>query len=68
MKVGILGLGTVGGGVVNVLKKNGASIERRTGVNIQVILAGVRDIKQDRICDTSNIKLTEDPFEVVNHP
>ena len=68
MKVGILGLGTVGGGVVNVLKKNGASIQRRTGVNIQVILAGVRDIKQDRICDTSNIKLTEDPFEVVNHP
>ena len=68
MKVGILGLGTVGGGVVNVLKKNGASIERRTGVKIEVILAGVRDIKQDRICDTSNIKLTEDPFEVVNHP
>ena len=68
MKVGILGLGTVGGGVVNLLQKNGASIERRTGVNIEVILAGVRDIKQDRICDTSNIKLTEDPFEVVNHP
>jgi len=53
MKVGILGLGTVGGGVVNVLKKNGASIQRRTGVNIEVILAGVRDIKQDRICDTT---------------
>ena len=52
MKVGILGLGTVGGGVVNVLKKNSVSIERRTGVNIEVILAGVRDIKQDRICDT----------------
>ena len=68
MKVGILGLGTVGGGVVNVLQKNGASIERRTGVKIEVILAGVRDIKQDRICDTSNIKLTEDPFEVANHP
>ena len=44
MKVGILGLGTVGGGVVNVLKKNGASIQRRTGVNIKVLLAGVRDI------------------------
>ena len=41
MKVGILGLGTVGGGVVNVLQKNGASIERRTGVKIEVILAGV---------------------------
>ena len=68
MKVGILGLGTVGGGVVNVLQKNSTSIERRTGVKIEVILAGVRDVTQKRICDTSNIKLTEDPFEVVNHP
>ena len=68
MKVGILGLGTVGGGVVNVLQKNSASIERRTGVKIEVIIAGVRDVTQKRICDTSNIKLTEDPFEVVNHP
>jgi len=68
MKVGILGLGTVGGGVVNVLKKNADSIERRTGESIQVILAGVRNIKQDRICDTSDIELTEDLFAVVNHP
>ena len=68
MKVGILGLGTVGGGVVNVLQKNSESIERRTGVKIEVVLAGVRDVKQKRICDTSNIKLTIDPFEVVNHP
>jgi len=67
-KVGILGLGTVGGGVVNVLQKNSESIERRTGVKIEVVLAGVRDVKQKRICDTSTIKLTIDPFEVVNHP
>ena len=68
MKVGILGLGTVGGGVVNVLQKNSASIERRTGGQIELVIAGVRDVTKKRICDTSNIKLTEDPFEVVNHP
>jgi homoserine dehydrogenase len=68
MKVGVLGLGTVGGGVVNVLRKNADSIERRTGESIQVVLAGVRNINQDRICDTSDIELTEDPFAVVNHP
>lgn len=68
MKVGILGLGTVGGGVVNVLQKNSASIERRTGGQIELVIAGVRDVAKKRICDTSNIKLTEDPFEVVNHP
>jgi len=68
MKVGILGLRTVGGGVINVLQKNSASIERRTGVQIELVIAGVRDVTKKRICDTSNIKLTEDPFEVVNHP
>ena len=68
MKVGILGLGTVGGGVVNVLQKNSKSIKRRTGVEIELVIAGVRDISKKRICDTKNIQLTEDPFEVVNHP
>ena len=68
MKVGILGLGTVGGGVVNVLQKNSDSIKRRTGVEIDLVIAGVRDITKKRICDTKKIQLTEDPFEVVNHP
>lgn len=68
MKVGILGLGTVGGGVVNVLQKNSKSIKRRTGVEIELVIAGVRDISKKRICDTEKIHLTEDPFEVVNHP
>ena len=68
MKVGILGLGTVGGGVVNVLQKNSKSIKRRTGVEIELVIAGVRDISKNRICDTKKIHLTEDPFEVVNHP
>ena len=68
MKVGILGLGTVGGGVVNVLQKNSKSIKRRTGAEIELVIAGVRDLTKKRICDTKKIKLTEDPFEVVNHP
>ena len=68
MKVGILGLGTVGGGVVNVLQKTSKSIKRRTGVEIELVIAGVRDISKKRICDTKKIQLTEDPFEVVNHP
>ena len=68
MKVGILGLGTVGGGVVNVLQKNSESIKRRTGVEIELVIAGVRDITKKRICNTKKIQLTEDPFEVVNHP
>ncbi|RUA04104.1 MAG: homoserine dehydrogenase [Gammaproteobacteria bacterium] len=66
MNIGILGLGTVGGGVVNVLAKNNAEIKRRTGASIQVTHAAVRDVNQARICPTDHIKLTENPLTIVN--
>ena len=67
MNIGILGLGTVGGGVVNVLDKNQAEISRRSGANINVTHAAVRDLSQERICPTDNIVLTQDPFTIVNN-
>lgn len=67
MNIGILGLGTVGGGVVNVLNKNQKEISRRTGATIQITHAAVRDVNQKRICPTDNINLTQDPYEIVNH-
>jgi len=66
VNIGILGLGTVGGGVVNVLAKNNAEIKRRTGASIQVTHAAVRDVNQARICPTDHIKLTENPLTIVN--
>lgn len=67
MNIGILGLGTVGGGVVNVLNKNQAQIMRRSGDGIKVTHAAVRDTTQTRICPTEHIQLTQDPFEIVNN-
>jgi homoserine dehydrogenase len=68
IKVGVLGLGTVGGGTVNVLKRNAAEIARRAGREIVVSRASARNLTQKRICDTQGIALTADPFEVVNDP
>ncbi len=68
VKIGILGLGTVGGGVVNVLNRNVAEISRRTGREIIVTHASVRDLDRERICDTDNINLTTDSFEIINDP
>jgi homoserine dehydrogenase len=67
VNIGILGLGTVGGGVVNVLNKNQAQIMCRSGDSIKVTHAAVRDTTQTRICPTEHIKLTQDPFEIVNN-
>ena len=68
VKVGLLGLGTVGGGTVNVLAKNGQDISRRTGCQIVVSSASARDITLPRICDTNGILLTTNHQDIINDP
>lgn len=68
VKVGVLGLGTVGGGTVNVLQRNITEITGRAGRDIEITRAAVRSLDRPTICDTTGITLTEDAFEVVNAP
>ncbi len=68
VRIGLLGLGTVGAGMVNVLTRNGAEIARRAGREIRVVHAAARDIGRARSCPMDGIRLTADPFEVVDDP
>ncbi len=68
VKIGLLGLGTVGGGTVNVLQRNASEIARRAGRAIEIVHASARDLDKPRICDTGKIKLTTNPVEVVDDP
>lgn len=68
VKVGLLGLGTVGGGTINVLRRNAQEIARRAGRGIRVTHAAARDLSKPRICSTDDIVLTTDPFAVVDNP
>ena len=68
VKVGVLGLGTVGGGTVNVLKRNAAEIARRAGRQIIITRASAKDLVKERICDTQGIILTTDPMDIINDP
>jgi len=68
VKVGLLGLGTVGGGTVNVLQRNAEEISRRAGRGIVISHASARDINKPRICQTDGIELTENPLSVVTDP
>jgi homoserine dehydrogenase len=68
VKVGVLGLGTVGGGTVNVLKRNAAEIARRAGREIIITRATAKDLDKERICDTQGIILTADPMDIINDP
>lgn len=68
VKVGLLGIGTVGGGTARVLKRNAQEISRRAGRGIEVVHAAARDLGKQRIADLQGITLTTDPFAVVNDP
>ncbi|MSS75536.1 MAG: homoserine dehydrogenase [Methyloglobulus sp.] len=68
VKIGIIGLGTVGGGTVNVLKRNAEEIARRAGRQIVIARASAKDLSKQRICDTQGIALTADPYEIINDP
>lgn len=68
VKVGLLGLGTVGGGTFCVLDRNAEEITRRAGRGIRVTHAAAREVAQNLISKLEGIKLTEDAFEVVNDP
>ena len=68
VNVGLLGLGTVGCGTVNVLVRNAEEIARRAGRGIVVTNAAARDITRARGCDVSDIKLTASPEEIVTNP
>jgi len=68
IKIGLLGIGTVGGGTVRVLQRNAGEITRRAGRAIQIVSAASLDLNRARICDTEGIRLTTDAFEIVNDP
>jgi homoserine dehydrogenase len=68
VKIGILGLGTVGCGTISVLARNGQEIARRAGREINIVQASARDLKKKRPCSTDGIQLVQDPHEVVRNP
>ncbi len=68
VKVGLLGLGTVGGGTATVLIRNAEEIQARLGRAIQITHAAGLGIDSQTILDPATTKLTEDAFEVVNDP
>lgn len=68
IKVGLLGLGTVGGGTLTVLRRNQQEITRRAGREIQVVMAAVRDLKKAEHTSGGGLQLTTNPFDVVNNP
>jgi len=68
VRVGLLGLGTVGGGTFNVLKRNADEITRRAGRGIAVTRAAAREYDPARLESLEGVSVTDDAFAVVRDP
>ena len=68
INVGLLGIGTVGGGTFNVLARNEAEITRRAGRPIRITRVADRDLDLARQVTAGRAQLTDDAFAVVADP
>ncbi len=68
MRVGLLGIGTVGGGTFNVLTRNAEEITRRAGRPIEITVVADKDVARAKELTGSKVKVTDDAFTVVNDP
>ncbi len=68
VRVGLLGLGVVGGGTWKVLARNAEEIARRAGHHIKVVAIAVRDVEKARKLVGPDVFITRDGMELVRRP
>ncbi len=68
IKVGLLGIGTVGSGTFNVLKRNQEEIRRRAGRGIEIAVVADLNTERARELTGGTVDVVSDAFEVVTRP
>ena len=68
IKVGLLGIGTVGGGVFNVLKRNHDEILRRAGIGIEIAVVADLDTARATALVGPSVQVVADARAVIANP
>lgn len=68
IRVGLLGLGTVGRGTYELLRRNQHEIARRAGRGIEIIAVAVRDVEKARAIVGNDVSVSSDCNDVVSDP
>ena len=68
IQVGLMGLGTVGAGVFEVLRRNREEIFRRAGRGIELTMASRRDLAKARAIVGDAVAVTADPRDIIRNP
>ena len=68
IQVGLLGIGTVGSGVFNVLKRNQEEIKRRAGRGIEIAMVADLDTARAQSIVGGGCKVVKDAREIIANP
>jgi len=68
INVGLLGIGTVGGGTFNVLQRNAEEIARRAGRPIQITVVADKNLELAKKVTGGKCRISDDAFAVVADP
>lgn len=68
VKVGLLGLGTVGTGVVRIVEGNQEDLSSQVGSPILIERIAVKNTDKPREIEVDASKVTSDPWEVIRDP
>ncbi|KKC49791.1 MULTISPECIES: homoserine dehydrogenase [Paenibacillus] len=68
VKVGLLGLGTVGTGVVRIVEGHQADLRSQVGSPIEIEKVLVQNVEKTRTIGIDAAKLTTDPWEIIRNP
>ena len=68
LRVGMIGIGTVGAGTFRVLARNQADIAGRAGRGIKLVMVCARSLARAMSVVGTEVALTNDPMQVATHP
>ena len=66
--IGLIGIGTVGGGTYTVLKRNHEEIARRAGRDIVITMIADKDLEKARKLADPGVIVTDNAHEIATHP
>ena len=68
LNVAIIGLGTVGSGVIKLLKRQKSNIKNRTGIEIELVAISAKNKRKKRSVDISPYRWIASPINIAKDP